>query len=589
MGSLLAIRELKAGLGERFTAPPRGPGHQLLSYDVGTGSQTVVHDGAGRVVEDGPRTYLWDDFSALAAVKEAGALVEALQYDGLGRLVARWDGGGLVEAYSWDGAQMVTGQDGAGQPTWAAWWGAGVDALVAVTTPGGDYLAQHDARGSVAGYFDAAGGHLAATLEYTPEGRVAWKQLDAQGQVVTDCKETGAARCPGALGIPFGHHSAFTSAATGLVYFRNRWYSATANQWLSQDPLGAVDSANLYAFNGFDAVNFVDPWGLGSQPLAGDQKPYPLPPASDEIVPGQWGVDISDPPGPECDADCKRLANWERFHPTGPGGGGPVKVCNEYNDYCTRAEPAAPARPANPPPRNPLDPSDPRPDLCRSSACKVSALRLLVRRHDPNADLRIPTPKGQAFLARNERFIGHSYFLQNNDNLFGPPRDFIDWIRGYGGFDIGVGLTHEDEDLQPVSDEVADERFRRGALTLADRAVEYGGILTFGLEAASRQGVTRVGRWMSPAEHDAMVASGKVQESWLKGVTSVSNPPDPSKWVRQTSGTRYVEFDVPTSAVRGAGDNSKIYGPSSLFGPKTGVTTMPPATNIQQAASKVPR
>ncbi len=44
-----------------------------------------------------------------------------------------------------------------------------------------------------------------------------------------------------------------------------RWYSNEAGQWLSQDPLGYVDSFNAYAFNKFDPVNFVDPWGLQSE------------------------------------------------------------------------------------------------------------------------------------------------------------------------------------------------------------------------------------------------------------------------------------------------------------------------------------
>ena len=44
-----------------------------------------------------------------------------------------------------------------------------------------------------------------------------------------------------------------------------RWYSTEAGQWLSQDPLGYVDSFNSYAFNKFDPVNFVDPWGLATK------------------------------------------------------------------------------------------------------------------------------------------------------------------------------------------------------------------------------------------------------------------------------------------------------------------------------------
>jgi YD repeat-containing protein len=53
---------------------------ELASYDVAeTGSRTVSHDAAGRMVTDGVRTYTWDAFSSLVAVKTSGALTEALQ------------------------------------------------------------------------------------------------------------------------------------------------------------------------------------------------------------------------------------------------------------------------------------------------------------------------------------------------------------------------------------------------------------------------------------------------------------------------------------------------------------------------------
>jgi hypothetical protein len=41
-----------------------------------------------------------------------------------------------------------------------------------------------------------------------------------------------------------------------------------AGQWLTHDPLGEVDSVNLYAFNRFDSVNFVDPFGLKTNSAA---------------------------------------------------------------------------------------------------------------------------------------------------------------------------------------------------------------------------------------------------------------------------------------------------------------------------------
>jgi hypothetical protein len=101
-------------------------------------------------------------------------------------------------------------------------------------------------------------------------------------------------------------------------------------------------------------------------------------------------------------------------------------------------------------------------------------------------------------------------------------------------------------------------------------------------------GVTRVGRWMSQAENDAMVAAGRMQESTsLRGVTSVTSPPNAATWARQTEGTIFTEFNVPSEVLRGGG--SKIYGPNSIFGPKLGITEMPPATNIIQTSSKWPR
>ena len=98
VGSLLSIARTTAGAAPRFSSPVRGPGHQLQEYNLdGVTNRGVQHDSAGRVADEGARTYVWDDFSALVVVKDSGNLQEALQYDGLGRLVARWNSGGLVE------------------------------------------------------------------------------------------------------------------------------------------------------------------------------------------------------------------------------------------------------------------------------------------------------------------------------------------------------------------------------------------------------------------------------------------------------------------------------------------------------------
>ncbi|HEX8170970.1 MAG TPA: Ig-like domain-containing protein [Thermoanaerobaculia bacterium] len=54
----------------------------------------------------------------------------------------------------------------------------------------------------------------------------------------------------------------FTDPATGLAFFRARWYDPETGTWLTPDPVGYDDSSNLYAFAGGDPVNSSDPTGL---------------------------------------------------------------------------------------------------------------------------------------------------------------------------------------------------------------------------------------------------------------------------------------------------------------------------------------
>jgi len=56
----------------------------------------------------------------------------------------------------------------------------------------------------------------------------------------------------------------WTDPVTGISYARNRWYDARTASWLSEDPKGAVDSPNLYAFVGWGPHVRTDPLGLES-------------------------------------------------------------------------------------------------------------------------------------------------------------------------------------------------------------------------------------------------------------------------------------------------------------------------------------
>ena len=65
-----------------------------------------------------------------------------------------------------------------------------------------------------------------------------------------------------------GFQGLWTDPTTGLAYARNRWYDPHNAAWLSEDPIGAVDSSNLYAFVGWGPQSGTDPMGLYEIPEA---------------------------------------------------------------------------------------------------------------------------------------------------------------------------------------------------------------------------------------------------------------------------------------------------------------------------------
>jgi hypothetical protein len=126
-------------------------------------------------------------------------------------------------------------------------------------------------------------------------------------------------------------------------------------------------------------------------------------------------------------------------------------------------------------------------------------------------------------------------------------------------------------------------------------ALEGGDIaaMAAGDTADAGDGLTRVGRWMSPAEHEAMTDTGMVQEGG-GGTTYVAHPADPAAYGQQAaSGSRYVEFDVPQDSLAPAGKEgwAQIPGPNSLYARLAlmrGEPTpqFPPALNIQWLLTK---
>ncbi len=99
---------------------------------------------------------------------------------------------------------------------------------------------------------------------------------------------------------------------------------------------------------------------------------------------------------------------------------------------------------------------------------------------------------------------------------------------------------------------------------------------------------------MSEAEHQKMVDSGFVQESF-SGTTHVGSPASQSAFGKQAKpGSFYVEFDVPTSSLKQTQEGwAKVLGPNTVEARLAAhkgqpVPQMPKATNIQHVTTKEP-
>jgi RHS repeat-associated protein len=106
-----------------------------------------------------------------------------------------------------------------------------------------------DQLGSVRLVVDVQDGTIAQRIDYDEFGRVLLESVKGFQ--------------------PFGFAGGLYDPDTGLVRFGARDYDAETGRWIAKDPiLFAGGDTNLYAYNGNDPVNFIDPDGLAVRNVA---------------------------------------------------------------------------------------------------------------------------------------------------------------------------------------------------------------------------------------------------------------------------------------------------------------------------------
>lgn len=195
----------------------------------------LTYDANGNLTNDGTNTYTWNARNQLASI--SGGVAASFQYDAFGRRVSKTIGG--TTQYLYDGVNPV--QEISGSSASANLLTGGLDEYFQRTDSAGARNFLTDALGSTLALSDSTG---TTQTSYT---------FEPFGNTTT----SGAATT---------NSFAFTGReldATGLYFYRARYYNPQLQRFISEDPIefGGGD-ANLYSIAGDEPTDFLDPTGL---------------------------------------------------------------------------------------------------------------------------------------------------------------------------------------------------------------------------------------------------------------------------------------------------------------------------------------
>lgn len=208
--------------------PQFGP----ASYSFDDQGQTVT-----KTDTQGTATYNWDARGRLTSVALPGGQNVSYSYDALGRRKSR-TAGGMTTSFLYDGQDVVRDAiSGGGIVDYLN--GVGIDQKLRQTGAGGNLYLVQDHLGSTNALTNVSGG-MVERAQYEAFGFYA-------GSALTRYDFTGRERDP----------------ATGLLYYRARWYDPQQGRFVLEDPIGLTSGeVNLYAYVSSDPISFNDPSGL---------------------------------------------------------------------------------------------------------------------------------------------------------------------------------------------------------------------------------------------------------------------------------------------------------------------------------------
>jgi RHS repeat-associated protein len=197
------------------------------------GTANLFFDFNGNMTSNGTDGYTWDARNHLVSTLSSASF----QYDAFGRRTSKTIGG-TTASFLYDGANVV--QEVIGGTNTANSLTGRIDEVFQRTDSAGARSFVTDALRNALALTDSTGA-MQTQYTYGPFGNVT-----ASGAATTNS-------------------FAFTGRgldATGLYFYRARYYDPQLSRFISEDPIGFKGGINVYAYVGNNPISFVDPLGL---------------------------------------------------------------------------------------------------------------------------------------------------------------------------------------------------------------------------------------------------------------------------------------------------------------------------------------
>ena len=222
---------------------------------------TFQYDANGNLTNDGTRVFAYDAENQLTNVLIPGLWRVGFVFDGLNRRrICReytWQGSGWLETneihYIYDGKLVLQERDPNNNPM--VTYTRGLDLSLSLQGAGGigGMLARTDSNGSAFYHADASGNVTAL--------------IDGYQDIVARYRYDGYGKLLGRWGaLAEANHYRFSSmeyfSSPGIYGYPRRFYEPNFQRWLNRDPFGESGGINLYAFDGGNPLNQLDPFGL---------------------------------------------------------------------------------------------------------------------------------------------------------------------------------------------------------------------------------------------------------------------------------------------------------------------------------------